>query len=111
MSDIVIFTFDEIFAVDSYKSIVFLLLTTEKNNRKQAKQFDITIILQIKTLFLEQRDKLHDTPDDPLGEMEMANVMARKQQRTGIKTSTTAEVNIHSILYVICCISSSFFLL
>jgi hypothetical protein len=39
----------------------------------------------------QQRDKLHDTADDPLGEMEMANVMARKQQRTGIKISTTAE--------------------
>jgi hypothetical protein len=35
----------------------------------------------------QQRDKPQDTTDDPLGEMEMANVIARKQQR---KTSSTA---------------------
>lgn len=47
-------------------------------------------------IYIEQRDKPQDTTDDPLGEMEMANVIARKQQR---KTSSTAyssnEVNIH----------------
>ncbi len=52
-------------------------------------------------VLLEQRDRPQDIIDDPLGEMEMANVIARKQQqRTGNKTnSNTAyssnEVNIH----------------
>jgi len=37
----------------------------------------------------QQRNKPQDTNDDPLGEMEMTNVMARKQQRVGIKISST----------------------
>jgi len=37
----------------------------------------------------QQRDKPQDTNDDPLGEMEMTNVMSRKQQRTGIKLTST----------------------
>lgn len=62
-------------------------------------------------LFLEQRDKPQDTLDDPLGEMEMANVIARKQQRTGNKVNSTAyssnEVNIHIHLFSYLLYSSS----
>lgn len=39
--------------------------------------------------FVEQRAKAQETNDDPLAEMEMANVIARKQKRPGIKTSST----------------------
>jgi len=113
MSDIVIFILVEVYAVDRYKSIVFLLLTTERINRKIGKRkcfcLYIRIIILIKTFFfLEQRVKAQDLPDDPLGEMEMSNVIARKQQRTGNKINSTAdssnEVNIYFLLYIICCI-------
>jgi hypothetical protein len=68
----------------------------------------ITIILLITILCLEKREKAQDSTNDPLGEMEMSNVIARKQQRTGNKTNSTAdlsnEVNIYFLLYIICCI-------
>jgi len=37
----------------------------------------------------QQRDKPQDTTDNPLDEMEMGNVIARKQQRVGVKISST----------------------
>jgi receptor expression-enhancing protein 1/2/3/4 len=46
-----------------------------------------------------QREKPQDAVDDPLGDMEMANVIARKQKRTGNKTSSTvssSNENVHS---------------
>jgi hypothetical protein len=109
MSDIVIFILVEVYSVDRYKSIVFLLLTTERINRKIGKKkcfcLYIRIIILIKTFFfLEQRVKAQDLPDDPLGEMEMSNVIARKQQRTGNKINSKDEVNIYFLIYIICCI-------
>ena len=59
--------------------------------------------------FVEQRAKAQETNDDPLAEMEMANVIARKQKRPGNKTSSTVyssnEVNNQrKLLRSICCI-------
>ncbi len=68
--------------------IIFLMRSIVFNNKNR--------VLLFFFIYIEQRDKPQDTTDDPLGEMEMANVIARKQQR---KTSSTAyssnEVNIH----------------
>lgn len=39
----------------------------------------------------QQREKTQDLIDDPLEQMEMSNVIARKQQRTGNKTNSSNE--------------------
>jgi receptor expression-enhancing protein 1/2/3/4 len=41
----------------------------------------------------QQREKPQDTNDDPLAEMEMSKVMARRQQRTGNKSNFTTNLS------------------